>query len=54
MGGWFFGGQERGRKGMLFSAIIRYIARRGHDVMRKELIENPPFSGSTIKSIPER
>jgi predicted chitinase len=51
---------ERGRKGMLFSAIIMYIARKGHEVTMKELIENPPFSESTIKkysgrrSLPDR
>jgi len=44
-----FGRQERGR-----SVIIRrYIMRKGHEVTRKELIKNPPFSESTVKSIQE-
>jgi uncharacterized protein YneF (UPF0154 family) len=38
---------------LFFSAIIMYIARKGHEVTRKELIENPPFSESTVKSIQE-
>ena len=43
-----------GKKGnAVFSAIIRYIARKGHEVTRKELIKNPPFSESTVKSIQE-
>jgi hypothetical protein len=54
MGGWFFSvGRGEEGKGMLFSAIIRYIARKGHEVTRKELMENLPFSESTVRSIQE-
>jgi len=28
-----------------------YIARKGHEVTRKELIKNPPFAESTVKGI---
>jgi hypothetical protein len=54
MGGWFFSVGRRGEeRECCFLAIIRYIARKGHEVTRKELIENPPFSESTVKSIQE-